>query len=186
MQPLDPDHVVGVCQRGIEVTPVEHARPDGVRPGFLVQHHFVFEGFLAVEDVWQRVVLDLDELGGVARELTRTCHHGRDGIADMAHTPDRERIVLDVRSGRRGELEEGVREDRDFVTGERSVDAVQLERLRDVDGLDPCVRVRRPHELDVAHLVPLDVVEEHALALDEALVLLPRDVLSDEARLELA
>ena len=136
--------------------------------------------------MWQRVVLDLDELGGVARELTRTCHHGRDGIADMAHTPDRERIVLDVRSGRRGELEEGVRENRDFVTGERSVDAVQLERLRDVDGLDPCVRVRRPHELDVAHLVPLDVVEEHALALDEALVLLPRDVLSDEARLELA
>ena len=37
-----------------------------------------------------------------------------------------------------------------------------------------------------AHLVPLDVVEEDALALDEALVLLARDVLPDEARTGLA
>jgi hypothetical protein len=41
--------------------------------------------------------------------------------------------------------------------------------------------VGRADEVDEAHLVPLDVVEEDTLALDEALVLLARDVLADEA-----
>ncbi len=36
MQALDPHDVVGVRERGVEVAPVEHAGPDGVRPGFLV------------------------------------------------------------------------------------------------------------------------------------------------------
>jgi hypothetical protein len=40
--------------------------------------------------------------------------------------------------------------------------------------------------VDEAHLVPLDVVEEDAFALDEPLVLLARDVLADEARRRLA
>ena len=38
--------------------------------------------------------------------------------------------------------------------------------------------------MDVAHPVPLDVVEEEALALDEALVLLARHALPDGAALE--
>ena len=38
--------------------------------------------------------------------------------------------------------------------------------------------------MDVAHAVPLDVVEEDALALDEAPVLLARDALPDDALLE--
>ncbi len=134
----------------------------------------------------QRVVLDLDEFGGVACELAGTSDHGRDRVADVAHAADRERVVLDVRAGRRGELEERVCEDRDLVARERSVDAVQLECLRNVDGLDPCMGVRRAHEMDVAHLVALDVVEEHALALDETLVLLARHALPDEARLDVA
>ena len=45
--------------------------------------------------------------------------------------------------------------------------------------------VRRADEVDVAHVVPLDVVEEHALALDEPLVLLARHVLAREPRLRL-
>jgi hypothetical protein len=52
--------------------------------------------------------------------------------------------------------------------------------------LDPRVRVRRADEVDVPHLVPADVVDEHALALDEPLVLLPRDVRADEPALRLA
>ena len=88
--------------------------------------------------------------------------------------------------GRRRELEERIGEDRDLVAGQRPVDAVELERLRDVDGLDARVRVRRADEVDEAHLVPLDVVEEDALALDEPLVLLARDALADEAALRLA
>ena len=39
--------------------------------------------------------------------------------------------------------------------------------------------------MDEAHPVPLDVVEEHALALDEAPVLLARDAGADEPGLRL-
>jgi hypothetical protein len=179
-----PEHSVGVCQRGVEVAPVEHAGPDGVRSGILVQHDLVFQGLLAVENVRERVVVDLDELGGVACELACTRNHRRHWIADVAHAADRERIVLDVRPRRRRELEEGVREDRDLVARQGPVDAVQLESLRDVDRLDPRVGVRRAHEVDIAHLVALDVVEEHALPLDETLVLLARHVLPDETRFD--
>ena len=55
---------------------------------------------------------------------------GGDRLADVAHAADRERVVLDVRAGRRRELEERIGEDRDLVSRERSVDAVELERLR--------------------------------------------------------
>ena len=69
MQPLYADDMVGVCERSVEVAPVEHARPDRVRPGVLVQHDLVLERLLAVENVRQRLVLDLDELGRIARQL---------------------------------------------------------------------------------------------------------------------
>ena len=113
-----------------------------------MQHDLVLERLLAVEDVRQRVVLDLDELGRVAGELARPRDDGRHRLADVAHPPDGERVVLDVRAGRRRELEERVGEDRDLVAGQRPVDAVELERLRDVDGLDARVRVRRADEVD--------------------------------------
>ena len=184
VEPLDADHMVGVREGGVEVAPVEHARPDGVRARVLVQHDLVLERLLAVEDVRQRLVVDLDELGGVARQLASARHNGGDGIAHVTDAAHRERVVLDVRARRGRELEEGIREDRDLVAGERSVDAVQLERLGDVDGLDARVRVRRANEMDVAHFMTLDVVEEDTLALDESLVFLARDALADEARFD--
>ena len=47
------------------------------------------------------------------------------------------------------------------------------------------VRVRRADEVDVAHPVRLDVVHEHALALDEPAVLLARDQRAGVADLQL-
>jgi hypothetical protein len=180
VQPLDADHVVGLVDRSVEVAPVEGPGPDRVRRRVLVQDHLVLGRFLAVEHDRQRVVLHLDELGGVAGEVACSRHDRCDRVADVAHLADGECVVLDVSARRRRELEKRIRENGDLVAGERPVDAVELERLRDVDGLDPGVRVRRADEVDEAHLVPLDVVEEHALALDEPLVLLARDVLADE------
>jgi hypothetical protein len=86
-----------------------------------------------------------------------------------------------VSARRRRELEERVREDCDLVTGQRSVDAGQLQGLRHVHVLDARVRVRGADEVDVAHLVTLDVVEEDAFALQEPLVLLAWDVLARPA-----
>ena len=55
----------------------------------------------------QRVVLDLDQLGGVARELARLRDDDRHRVADEAHAADGQRVVLDLVAGRRRELEEG-------------------------------------------------------------------------------
>src|SRR5262249_21766064 len=71
--------------------------------------------------------------------------------------------------------EERVGERRHLLAGERAVDARHRLGLRDVDRADVRVRVRRADEVDVAHAVALDVVDEDALALDEPLVLLARD-----------
>ena len=146
----------------------------------------VLERLLAVEDVRQWFVVDFDQLRSVTREISCSRDDGSHRVANVAHPPDCERVVLDVRAGWRRELEERVGQDRDLVAGQRPVDAVELERFRDVDGLDARMRVRRADEVDVTHLVPLDVVEEDALALDEPLVLLARDVLADEPGLRLA
>ena len=143
----------------------------------------VLQGLLGVDEHGELVVLDLDELGGVARELSRRRADRRDGLSHVAHASDRERVVLDVPARLDRHLEEGIRVDRDLVARDRPVHALELERLRDVDRDDLRVGVRRADEVDVAHAVPAHVVEERALALDEPLVLLARDRLPDEALL---
>ena len=167
------------CERAVHVAPVERARPDDVRAGVLVEDGRPSSCALArVDEHVERLVLDLDELGGVARELARLGDDGDDRVADVADAADRERVVLDLVAGRRRELEERVGQRRDLVAGQRPVDAGQRQRRRDVDRDDQRVRVRRAHEVHVAHAVPLDVVDEHALALEEPPVLLARDALA--------
>ena len=51
-----------------------------------------------VDDHVERLVLDLDEVGGVAGELARRGDDGDDRLADVADPADRERVVLDLRS----------------------------------------------------------------------------------------
>ena len=180
---LDPDDPVGLGDRALPVAPVEHALPDDVRAGVLVEDRRI--RILRAPGVDQRVerlVLDLDQLGRVARELAGRSDDRGDRLADEARLADRERVVLDLVPGRHRHLEERVGEDRDLVAGQRPVDVLELERPRDVDRLDLGVRVRRADEVDETHAVPLDVIEEDALALDEAPVLLPRDAGADEPR----
>ncbi len=130
------------------------------------------EGPLAVDDRLEWLVFDLDELGGVARELPGGGDDRGDRLTGVPHPPDREGVVLDLVPGRGRELEERVGEDRDLIARERPVDALDLEGRRDVDGDDLRVRVGRADEMDVAHAVPAQIVEEDTLALDEPLVLL--------------
>ena len=59
------------------------------------------------------------------------------------------------------------------------IHAGRLERRADVDRDDARVGVGRAHEVHVAHVVALDVVDEDALPLDEAAVLLARDARAD-------
>ena len=184
MEPVDPDDVVGLLQRGLEVAPVELARPDEVRAGLVVEDAGVLvERMLRVDDDGERLVLDLDELGGVARELARARGDHGHGIPQVAHLAHGEGVVLDL--GARGdrELEERIGEGGHLLADEHAVDAFERLGRRNVDARDRRVRVRRAHEVDVADLVPADVVDEDSLPLYEPLVLLARNALAGEALL---
>ena len=179
VQLVDLDDLVRLGERGVEVAPLVDALPHQVAAGVLVDRgHALVARVTRVGDRVDRLVFDLDELGRVARELARLGDDGDDRLADVAHLADRERVVLQVRARHRRDLEERIGQRRDLLAGQRPVDARRRLRLRDVDRGDVRVRVRRAHEVDEAHAVPLDVVDEDALALHEALVLLARDVLA--------
>ena len=177
--------VVGLGERRVDVPPLPDAGVGEVPAAVLVQdRRAVFERRARVDDDLEGLVVDLHELCRVARELPRLGDDRGNGLADVAHLPDGERVVLDLAAGVGGDLEERIGEDRDLVARQRPVDALQLVRRAHVDRDDPSVRVGRADEVEVAHAMPLDVVEEDALALDEPAVLLARDALADEALLE--
>ena len=136
-----------------------------------------------VHDCGQRLVVDLDQLGCVARKLARGRDHSSHGVADEARAPDGQRVVLELTTRGRRDLEERLGEDRDLVARERAQHAGRLERRADVDREDARVGIGRAHEMDEAHVVALHVVDEHALALDEAAVLLAGNALPDERAL---
>ena len=184
VQAVDLHHVVGLGQRLVDVAPLEDAGPDDVGARVVVEDDLVLQRLLGLDEHRQRVVRDLDELGRVACELAGRGADRRDGLAHVPHAPDRERVVLDQPARLDGHLEKGIGRDRDLVAGDRPVHAVELERLRDVDRDDLRVRVRGADEVDVAHPVTPDVVEERPEPLDEPLVLLARDRLPDVPALE--
>ena len=181
----DRDDVVGLGERRVDVAPLPDAGVRHVPAALLVEDGRAgLERDPGVDDDVERLVVDLDQLRRVAGELARLGDDRGDGLAEVAHLADRERVVPDLAAGVGGDLEERVGEDRDLVARQRAVDPRQRERGADVDRADARVRVRRAHEMQVAHPVPLDVVEEDALALDQAPVLLARDALADEPLLQ--
>ena len=96
---LDADDVVRLRERPVDVAVLVEPVPDEVAAGVVVQHGRVgVERPPRVRDRLHRLVLDLDQLGGVACQLPRLRHHGDDRVADPPHAADGERVVLDVRA----------------------------------------------------------------------------------------
>ena len=179
VQLVDPDDVIRLREGGVDIPPLPDTRVGQVAAALLVQHGGTLrERDPGVDDHVERLVVHDHELGRVAGELAGLGDNGDDRLSEVAHLADRERVVLDVAARRSGDLEERIGQDRHLVTREGPVDARQLEGGRDVDSLDSCVGVRRADEVEEAHPLALDVVEEDALSLDESPVLLPRDALS--------
>jgi hypothetical protein len=179
MELVDLDDLVRLCERLVQVAPLVDAGPHEVPAGVLVEDGLrLVERVARVGDRLERLVLHLDELRRIARELPRLCDDRDDRLADEAHLADGEREVFDPPARHRRDLEERIGERRDLLAGERPVDALHRLGLRHVDRGDVRVRVRRADEVDVAHPVALDVVDEGALTLDEPLVLLARDALA--------
>jgi hypothetical protein len=187
VESLDADDLVRGRGGAVVVAVVELAAPDHVRADVVVEDGQLRIGrALGVDDRLERLVLDLNEVGRISRQLPRPRRDRDHRLADVPDPPDRERVVLHVPAGRRRDLEEGVGLLRNLLAGQDPVDAVELERLRRVDRADHGVRVGRTDEVHVRHAMPLDVVDEHPLALHEALVLLARDVRPRPAALFLA
>ena len=83
VQLVDRDDVVGLGERRVDVAPLVDAASYGVAAALLVEHGRVLGERLArVDDDVERLVVDLDELGGVARELARLGDDRGDGLAD--------------------------------------------------------------------------------------------------------
>ncbi len=175
----DPHDTVGLADRVLPAPPLVHALPDEVRAGVGVQDiHSLVEGASGVDDHTERLVLDLDELGCVTRQLARLRDDDRDRVAGEAHAAHRQRVVLDLRPRRRRELEERIGERRHLVARQRPDHARELERPRHVDRADHGMRVRRADVVREAHVVALEVVDEDALALQQPPVLLAREALA--------
>ncbi len=182
----DLDDAVGGLERAVDVAPVEHARPDDVRARVLVQDRRVLVLRPAgVDQHRQRLVLDLDEVGGVAGELARLGDDGDHRLAHVADLANGEGVVPDPAPGRRRQLEEGIGQLLHLGRRQRPVHALERLGRGHVHGDDAGVRVRRADEVDVAHAVALDVVGERPLAPHEPPVLLARDGRARVADLQL-
>ncbi len=176
---VDLHDLVGFGERGVQVAPLVDAVPHQVAASLVVQNGRVrLLRDARVRDRIDRLVFDLDELGGVAGQLARLCHDGDDRLADEADLAEREREVLDVAARNGCDLEERVGQRRDFLSGQGPVDARQSLGGRHVDRGDVRVRERRADEVQVPHAMALDVVDEHSLALHEPAVLLTGDALA--------
>ena len=148
---VDAHDLVGVGECTFDVAPVEAPLPDEVRASVLVEDRRVRVARMPTVDVTaERLVLDLDQIGGVAGQLARGGYDSHHRLAHVARPPDRHAVVHDLVRGRELQLEVGIGEFRDLLAGQRAVDAAQLDRLGDVDPPDQSVRVRRAHEVHVA------------------------------------
>ncbi len=184
---LERNHVLGAGERGVGRVLVAHHQRERNVVGRLVPHrgrarlHRIFDG----DDGRQRLVVDLDQFGGVARLHRRFRDHEGDAVADRAHLvgfEDRTQRAEALRAAhilrhRRREAAELVGDD--IGAGEHREHALGRPSLGGVDAFDARMRMRRHDNGRVALVRQLDVVDIAAAAGDEARVLDPGHGLTD-------
>ena len=137
----------------------------------------------------QLLVVDLDQLGRVARLMIGLRDHAGDGVADVADL-----ALGEHRMGARLHVRAVPGLDHpaadqiapfgrlDVVAGQHREHAGRRLGAALVDAADPGVRVRRADEIGIDLARPVDVVREVPGAGDEALVLLAPDRSADPVR----
>ena len=179
--------VLGAGKRRVGRILVAHHQREGDIVRRLVPDHrrAGLHRVLDVDHRRQRLVLDLDQFGGVARLLHRFGDHEGDALADRAHLvggEDRPQRAKALRAAhvfghRRRQAAELVGDD--IGAGEHGKHAVGGFGLGGIDALDARVGMRRHHHHAVALMRQVDVVDIAAAAGDEARVLDPGHGLTD-------
>jgi hypothetical protein len=126
----------------------------------------------------QRLVINLDQVGGVACLRRGLGHHQRDPLADEAHLVGREHRPEGAIALRRPQhfRHEERRERAELLggrigAGEHAQDTGSRFCRRDIDPADAGMGMRRVHHRRVALMRQVDVVDVAGAAGDEALVL---------------
>ena len=130
----------------------------------------------AVDHRRQRVVIDLDQLGRVARDLARVGDDEGDGIADMPHLVggQREARRHDHRRGRRHLGDARHRAEplrRQIAGGEDATYPRQGARRTGIDAGNLGMGMRRAQHMAVELARRVDIVDEPALAAQKACIL---------------
>ena len=99
-----------------------------------------------IDHRFERLIVDLHQLGGVLGDIAALGDDQRHRLADIAHALDRQRPLLHRRLHRR---EERIGELADLLAGDDGPDAVMRQRARRIDADDFGMRVRRADDMGV-------------------------------------
>ncbi len=161
--PLDDD--IGVAETGVDVAfgEVDHLGDirrvrrlglHSLREEIVVQYgrvrlHRLFD----IDDVWQDVVGDLDQLARLLGDRGRCRRHRCDGVAVIEDLVARQTVARQVAEVHRAFADKGFfrRDRREIVRGHDGFDAGQLQRLVDIDRHDAGMGVRAALDLAPQH-----------------------------------
>src|SRR5260370_11545842 len=179
MHLVDAHNVRRFAKRLFNVAILEDAAPNTVCSRIVMTKDGVFQGFVGVDHNVQGLVLDLHELRGIVADVRRRGDDSSYRSPLVAHFGNRQRIIFDLREGIGPDLDEGIRLLRDFRAGERTNYTWKGFRCGSIETGHFRMSIRGAHELQIQHVVQLDVVDELAAAAEEPVVLLPRQLLAD-------
>ncbi len=189
-QPLIDDvilhHHLGSFECGVGIAAVHHpVEADVVGDIGVKLRRSRFRCFEGIDGDRQRLVVDIDRVGGIARLIAIGCDDDRDGVSDVADCVDCDRRIgwrFRIRTGddpcARDRAEAGVLH---LLAGVHAEDAGHRGGFLCINTLDLCVRVRRSHHGHVDHAGENEVVGVFGLAGDEPRIFAAFDSGSENA-----
>src|SRR6266516_1449613 len=165
---------IGSGEGGVWVAVTEAPPANHVRPDILVDHRSIAHGRASqIRHRRKRVVLNVDQIAGVFRDITRVRNHDGDRLADVACLIDGDRIV-----GEGGLHDARQRTDQscDVLSSDDGPNAGDLQRSREINPADPRMRMGRTQDRRKADSGNWrEIVYETRLPSQERLILFTRD-----------